>query len=437
MSGNFTLTPKLGLYKPTFNSDVDAWGGHWNANADTLDGLLPVAGGTMTGPLNYTATGATTSRSAQDRAADWINVEDFGAKLDGTTDDTPALNAALTASQPDSTIYMSHGSGHIHYTGASITSPGPAGMVHWLLDGPLADGNAVITGFLGTSRIHKGDLVENFHGGTKYLTVASAAPDMYGVLRLDYNLRAGAAAGTPGGVATILRVNTQDNAASLVSQWGIHVLMDSYANPSSGASAWPQNVGISSTVYKHGYGWVAGHHVGVSDLQNVDSLTGGTMLGMEMGLHVNGADNGFNSGTIGNQGIRIGIKVGIDQNVVDAGVQGEVGWAFHATGGGNTRFRSVLGVSTGVITYQVIDTRGATMAPAGYTDPIAALRMQAGQIIDFNGSTTDARGNAGNYLKYDTASGKLLYYVGGVARWSVDASGNMRCAGTVTGSVTP
>jgi len=35
------------------------------------------------------------------------------------------------------------------------------------------------------------------------------------------------------------------------------------------------------------------------------------------------------------------------------------------------------------------------------------------------------------------ASSKLFYAVGGVAKWSVDASGNMRCAGTVTGSVTP
>lgn len=47
------------------------------------------------------------------------------------------------------------------------------------------------------------------------------------------------------------------------------------------------------------------------------------------------------------------------------------------------------------------------------------------------------KSNGGNYLKYDSASSKLFYYVAGVAKWSVDASGNMRCAGTVTGSVTP
>ena len=36
-SSDYTLTPKLGLYKPTFDADVDQWGMHWNSNADVLD----------------------------------------------------------------------------------------------------------------------------------------------------------------------------------------------------------------------------------------------------------------------------------------------------------------------------------------------------------------------------------------------------------------
>lgn len=59
-------------------------------------GMLPTAGGTMTGPLNYTATGGTTVRSAQDRAADVANVLDFGAAPNNTgVDSTPAFVAAL------------------------------------------------------------------------------------------------------------------------------------------------------------------------------------------------------------------------------------------------------------------------------------------------------------------------------------------------------
>jgi hypothetical protein len=56
--------------------------------------FLPLTGGTMSGPLNYTATGGTAVRSAQDRAQSMaLTVEDFGAKGDGIADDTAAFNA--------------------------------------------------------------------------------------------------------------------------------------------------------------------------------------------------------------------------------------------------------------------------------------------------------------------------------------------------------
>jgi hypothetical protein len=39
-SSDYTKTPKLGLFKPTFNADVSNWGQHWNINADTLDNAV-------------------------------------------------------------------------------------------------------------------------------------------------------------------------------------------------------------------------------------------------------------------------------------------------------------------------------------------------------------------------------------------------------------
>jgi hypothetical protein len=61
MSGSdYTRTPNLQLYKPIYDMDDGAWGGHLNYNADVIDGLLggltpgpflPLAGGTLSGAL--------------------------------------------------------------------------------------------------------------------------------------------------------------------------------------------------------------------------------------------------------------------------------------------------------------------------------------------------------------------------------------------------
>ena len=92
--------------------------------------VLPISGGTLSGPIALagnatsalhavplqqlsaataggpflpltpspiTATGSTTSRSLQDRAAEALNVKDFGAIGDGTADDTAAFLAAAAA----------------------------------------------------------------------------------------------------------------------------------------------------------------------------------------------------------------------------------------------------------------------------------------------------------------------------------------------------
>jgi hypothetical protein len=59
-SGEYTTTPNLGLYKPTYNADAENWGFHLNSNSDVLDAafggstvgpFLPLSGGLVTGQL--------------------------------------------------------------------------------------------------------------------------------------------------------------------------------------------------------------------------------------------------------------------------------------------------------------------------------------------------------------------------------------------------
>lgn len=57
--------------------------------------FLPLAGGTMTGPLNVTATSSTVARSVQNQFADVANVLDYGADPSGAADSSAAFSSAL------------------------------------------------------------------------------------------------------------------------------------------------------------------------------------------------------------------------------------------------------------------------------------------------------------------------------------------------------
>jgi hypothetical protein len=95
---DFPNTPTDGQI---FNAAGVSWmwdGTKWTSVLSAGGPFLPLAGGDMTGPLNYTATGATTKRSAQDRAADVINVQDYGQIGTGDANiDTATVLAAVAA----------------------------------------------------------------------------------------------------------------------------------------------------------------------------------------------------------------------------------------------------------------------------------------------------------------------------------------------------
>jgi hypothetical protein len=87
---------------------------YFNTTDDTMyawDGTawLDVATG-FDENTNYQATGTPTARNLVTRGADVINVKDFGATGNGTTDDTAAIQAAITAAPAGGAIYFPRGS---------------------------------------------------------------------------------------------------------------------------------------------------------------------------------------------------------------------------------------------------------------------------------------------------------------------------------------
>ena len=106
---DYTRTPNLQLYKPTYLADGEQWGTHINLNADTLDAsitalqtggvFLPTSGGAMAGPLITITTGSPVSRSVQDRATDFLTPKDYGAICDGNSHPLSSRFSTLAAAQ--------------------------------------------------------------------------------------------------------------------------------------------------------------------------------------------------------------------------------------------------------------------------------------------------------------------------------------------------
>ena len=73
-----TYTPNFNLIEPSIGGDVDTWGQLLNSNFDTIDtalasirsGALPLAGGTLTGPLVLAADPAAAMQAATRRYVD-------------------------------------------------------------------------------------------------------------------------------------------------------------------------------------------------------------------------------------------------------------------------------------------------------------------------------------------------------------------------------
>jgi hypothetical protein len=89
------------LYWNSTSNEIFVW------NGTAWQTIIPTQ---FTQNSNYQVTGTTTARNLVTRGADIINVRDFGATGNGTTDDTAAIQAAITAAPAGAAIYFPRGS---------------------------------------------------------------------------------------------------------------------------------------------------------------------------------------------------------------------------------------------------------------------------------------------------------------------------------------
>lgn len=230
------------------------------------------------------------------------------------------------------------------------------------------------------------------------------------------------------------------------------ILVDQTIGPLDGNQNWAMTSSLHSNSIVGGIGvagysqsvrnagsnaWMWGFISEMTDQTGLSSsAVGNPSLSQEVDLATTGADDAVNPAKFGGFGNRHLIHFVVDRYTGSANNQVTHGLWF---GTSHSYFDSLIGFDIGGVggaqVRQVIDTRGA-VAPTGVTDPVAAVRMGAGHIVDFNGGVSLSSG-PGNYAWYDSSVSRWKYSIGGVDKFSVDASGNARFAGTVTGSTTP
>lgn len=188
---------------------------------------------TAPGLLGVTATGSTTSRTLATRAADYVNVLDYGASCSSGSD-TTAFNAAIAASYTDGIILTPCRTANFG------TLPSTTGNNLWQLDGTTNNSSFPI-GFYAFGD----DLVESVTGSPAALSLSRSAGSVndYAMLRFDY---AGpTTGGTAANVNTVVSANCTSRGNPNTYLWCYNLSNNVYAYGSSQPST------LAATTEKH------------------------------------------------------------------------------------------------------------------------------------------------------------------------------------------
>jgi len=379
-------------------------------------GFLPLSGGTMLGPLNYTATGGTTSRSAQDRAHDWINVTDFGAVLNGTTNDTAAWAAARAAATDYGTITVPRGRQFVN----TAPTGGPATPVLWRYDGNYvgSSGTTPVVG-MGT------DIVESFVGSKYFARSNTATGFLAPVVRIDSTVN------HTGGVAhntvTALRINATPTSSAAEDTLGVAAVITS-TKPSGGNLVAVTGYSVVSPTGRNHAAF--GGNISATDNTGLKSSASGiSSIGAEFDVLANDDDDaGAGSADVpANQGTRVVVDV-VGAKAVAGGTDAVIGWGVRV---GPSSDLSGVSFRRNYAAY-------GPFLKSAFSTEFAVQQAGANAIWLGDGHTIALNKSGANTLGYTTTGTPRLRYMAGTTEaLSISDAGTTTVGGMLTfGDVT-
>jgi len=360
------------------------------------------------------ATGTPTPRLLPDREADFVNVKNFGARLDGT-DDTVAFNLARGAVPRHGTAEVPAG----QYNLQSVPTSGSLFPILWKLTGNSFGSGTVPVEGIG------GDVIESFLGeqGGKWFSKQQTNPDEQGVVRIDHKVTH--TGGTDGATIPTLQVNT-------IVPAGPPLLNYVWANRNVmtiSATGPGQHVALATTTLRPADALADGRgprsvmwpfYIEARDKTGQPANISGPMVLAEMDMVGNGDD------PAPGQRILAHFIIAKDDQAL-APMRVAQGVVIGTNDAGPTASKSRMGVGFQLQT--PFDIAAFDTVPATSIGDAPAFRMASGQRIAFDGIGANTFGYTRS-MYYD--SGQLTYRTQNGPVFQIGDGGELAAFGSVT-----
>lgn len=364
------------------------------AGLDAKGALTAPVTGDLTQATATSALPGTQKRSLAERFAETPSGKDFGLKLDGIADDTPALQAAKAATPSGSAIQLPAGKLRL---GTALTGTKPT---VWQINGAtFADGSPITV--LGT------DVIESTLEGGKYFARGQSSADMAPLLRKDANITH--TGGTPGFVMNLEKGNCTipaEGAALNDYVWchstvlnsaafgaGQHVAQASLSQRPANALA--DGKGSRSQIW-------AGYDE-TRDDTGQDSSVAGSLVGREIDVYSNGDDP-------------LGWRIGLQLQIAGSSSSGKPGKVGKGIALGNNDSTSTYG--TMIDAAGRFDTAGIDLSASTPVHNAPVLNIGANRNLAFAADKKP-------HLQFDSAAYTLRYWYDTANLFSIGSSGDI------------